>query len=158
MTPLTPTGREWSVTIPAPCEWLTANKITGTYNRHARTKITAAWRAAAADTAWIAKLPTGLDYVRIDAECWFPATGRLPVRDRDNLRPTLKAAIDGLGPQTQRVRKGVLSVSPGYGLVVDDSDARLAPGGGLEIQRGPGIAPGGELRLVIVEIERAARL
>jgi len=146
--------RTWTLVIPAPCEWITANP--GSAGVYTIAGLKRQWRRSACIIATTAKLPRGLDYVRIDTECWFPTEGRLPVRDRDNLRPTLKAAVDGLGPQTHLTRKGVVSVSPGYGLIVDDSDRHIAPNGRLEIHRGAGVRPMGELRLTIVEVERAA--
>jgi hypothetical protein len=114
--------REWTLRITAPCDWITANPRSS--NRHVRASLVTQWRRAAYERAGEEHLPVGLDYLRIDAE--FRFRGRAPVRDRDNLRPTVKAAIDGLG------RPGP-GKAPGYGLIPDDSDKYLA---GTEITIG----------------------
>jgi len=152
IVPAAPTaGREWTFVIPAPCEWITANKITGTYNRYVRAKLTRPWRKASCDAAEREDLPTGLDCVRIDAIARYH-TSHPPVRDRDNLRPTLKAVIDGLGPAKTSVRKGKTHRYPGYGLIPDDNDRHLA-GSDITLERVPG--PGrDELVLIIKEIIR----
>lgn len=138
--------RTWTITIAAPCEWLTAN-----FRGHhmARARLTAQWRRAACVAANIAMLPTDLERVRIDAVAHF--RGRAPVREASNLHPTLKAAVDGLGPQ-RRTKSGV---APGHGLIADDDDKHLD---GPHITIGDKLpphpyAPVGELVLVISEIE-----
>lgn len=138
-------GREWTVTIVAPCTWLTAND-----RRHwaAQGKLVKQWRLASCLAARWAHLPTGLERVRIDAVAHF--RGRAPVRDRDNLRPTLKAVVDGLGP----ARESKKGSTPGYGLVADDDDRHI-DGPYLEI--GAKLAPMpfgslGELVLTIAEV------
>lgn len=143
-------GRQWTLTIPAPCEWITANKITGTYHRYMRAKLTKPWRQAGCDAAEAQGLPTGLDYVRIDGIARYH--GHAPVRDRDNLRPTLKAVIDGLGPPKTSVRKGKTHHYPGYGLIPDDNDRHLA-GSDITLERLPGTGRD-ELVLIIKEILR----
>lgn len=137
--------RTWTITITAPCPWLTAND-----RRHwaAQAELVKQWRLASCLAARWAKLPTGLDRVRIDAVAHF--RGRPPVRDRDNLQPTLKAVIDGLGPEKQ-TKKGK---TPGYGLVPDDSDKHLAGTSlaiGEKLPRMPFGQPG-EMVLLITEV------
>lgn len=110
-------GRSWTLLIPAPC-WLTAND-----RRIPRAKAgdIAAWRLAAFERAKLAKLPRGLDRVRIDCVAFIHGQNKV-VREADNLAPTRKAAVDGLGPdrRTARTPRAV-----GYGLVPDDSDEHV---------------------------------
>lgn len=109
---------EWAITINAPDRWLTANDRSG---RHAQAPIIAAWRRASYQMAQAAKLPKGLVKVRIEPTARF--CGRPPVREAPNLAPTIKAAVDGLGPQDRgKTLKGMPWIAPGYGLVPDDSD------------------------------------
>lgn len=139
------TPRTWTITISAPCAWLTANSR---MHRMAEAKLIKQWRLAACLAARWAKLPTGLDKVRIDAVAHF--RGRAPVRDSDNLRPTLKAVIDGLGPQRLNKR----GVVPGHGLIADDDDKHL-DGPYLTIgEKLPALTYGrpGELVLTITEV------
>jgi hypothetical protein len=143
--------RQWEITILAPATWLTANELNNRHNRFSRSTITKAWRKAACDAAARLRLPQDLDYVRIDAVARFP--GRAPVRDRDNLRPTVKAAIDGLTPAKTFVRKGKLFHSPGYALIPDDNDRHLAATD-IRIERSPSAAAQGELVLIITEVKR----
>lgn len=116
-------GREWTLTILAPCKWLTANQLNNKHNRIWRSTITKAWRAAAANAANAAGLPTGVHRIEVIAVARF--LGRAPVRDRDNLRPTLKAVIDGLTPARTFTRQGKTFHSPGHGLIADDDDKHL---------------------------------
>jgi len=103
--------------IPAPCRWLTANdrRIPIAKGRDIR-----AWRIAAFERAQAARLPQGLVLVRIEPVAFV--RGRSPVRDAANLEPTVKAAVDGLGPdrRTSRTPNAV-----GWGLVPDDDDAHV---------------------------------
>lgn len=108
-------SRTWTLTVVAPCEWLTANMILGELDKYARARIVKAWRQATYVAAFDARLPTGLDRVRIEVEARF--RGRPPVRDRSNLDPTIKACVDGLGPARGR--------SAGWGLIPDDDDKHL---------------------------------
>lgn len=117
-------GREWTLTIPAPCKWLTANRLNNRHNRFSRSKLTKEWRTAGYHAAKAAHLPTGLHCIEVIGVARF--LGRAPVRDRDNLRPTLKAVIDGLGPPRTFTRQGKTFHSPGYGLIPDDNDKHLA--------------------------------
>lgn len=116
-------GREWILTIPAPCAWLTANQLNNRHNRFSRSKLTKDWRTAAALAARAAGLPTGVGCIEVIGVARF--LGRAPVRDRDNLRPTLKAVVDGLGPPRTWTRKGTTYHSPGHGLIADDDDKHL---------------------------------
>lgn len=121
-------SRTWTLTILAPCEWLTANRNSA-HMRWARSNLTRLWRQAVVDVCTQGQLPKGLDVISVDAIARF--RGRPPVRDRENLRPTLKAAIDGL---TRSRRYGTATTPvPGYGLIVDDNDKHLAPGTDIRI-------------------------
>lgn len=113
---MTAEPRTWTITVVAPCPWLTAND-----RRHhmAQAALVKRWRTLAAQQARFQHLPTGLVRVRIDAVAHF--RGRAPVRDTDNLRPTLKAVVDGLGPQ----RVTPKGIAAGYGLIADDDDKHL---------------------------------
>ncbi len=106
----------WTLTVEACVPWLTSNKR----GRYAIAQLVRVWRRAAYEAARVAKLPTGLDRVRIDLEARF--RGPAPVRDRMNLYPTVKAVIDGLGPSR------VSAHTPhavGWGLIPDDDDTHL---------------------------------
>jgi len=140
--------RQWTITINAPGEWHTANIE---LDRHRKGRLVYAWRTAALAAAQAARLPKGLTCVGIGAVARFKAGGRAPVRDRDNLRPTLKAVIDGLGPKRMFVRNRKLHVAPGYGLIVDDSDQYLAYS---DITIGPRlpVKPYGPFGLLVVTI------
>lgn len=109
---------EWTITINAPDRWLTANDRSG---RRGQAPVIAAWRRAAFQMAQAGKLPKGLVRVRIEPTARF--SGRSPVREAPNLAPTIKAAVDGLGPQDRgKTAAGTPWIAPGYGLVPDDSD------------------------------------
>lgn len=113
------TGRTWTITIPATV-WLTANIER---NWHQRAQIVRQWRDATVWACKAGKLPTGITPVRLSALVFY--VGRAPVRDRLNLAPTLKACVDALCPPKTFKRKGVTYVSPGYGLLPDDSDRHV---------------------------------
>jgi hypothetical protein len=140
-------SHEWTIVIPVPKGgWLTANPRS-TRNTYGRGDLVKAWRQAAYDAAAEAKLPTGLDYVEFLGEA--RSRGRNPVHDKNNLRPTLKAAIDGLAAPM----KG----SPGYLLIPGDSDKHVRDEFILLGPRLPWRPPGhpiGELHLHIREIIR----
>lgn len=143
------TAGPWSLRIVAPCEFITAN---GSYHRYVRSRLVREWRNAAFASARADKLPTGLVRVRIDVV--FRFRGPAPVRDRDNLRPTFKAVVDGLGPSRHFSRNGTRHHSKGYGLIPDDSDKHLEPGSfdiGEPIPN-RGYGPAGELHLTITEV------
>lgn len=114
-------SRDWTLTINAPDVWLTAND-----RRHRRVQapIIAAWRRAAYQMAQAARLPKGLTRVRIEPVARF--SGRPPVREAPNLAPTIKAAIDGLGPEDRgKTAAGKPWIAPGYSLVPDDDDKHV---------------------------------
>ena len=113
--------RTWTLSVPAPTKMLSANSrihhLTASRSRKA-------WREAAFTYAQQAKLPTGLDRVRIDVALHHTVS-----RDRDdaNWHPyVLKPIVDGLGPQmVRRKRNGDMQVDVGYGLIPDDTPAHL---------------------------------
>lgn len=141
------TDRSWVLVVPAPCEWLTANKNAGRYGQG---RLIKQWREAVCMYARSAKLPKGLAFVRIDVEVRF--AGRPPVRDLLNLANTFKAAVDGLGPARTFTRDGQTYHSAGYGLVADDDDKHVD---GPHPTKGPPMPPGyraGQLILTITEV------
>lgn len=113
--------------LPKLADWLNLN-----VNLHwaPRNKRAQAWRHGAHIYARQAKLPKGLQRVRIDAYVWKSSKRAY---DPHNLMPTLKPVIDGLVD---------------YGLLVDDSSEYLA---------GPFIRHGGygpeKLVLVIQRVD-----
>lgn len=147
------TGRVWTLTVPAPCEWLTANDRR---HRYAQAQRTLLWRTMAFTQAKIAKLPVWVEAkVRIDAQARF--RGKAPVRDTANLHPTVKAVVDGLGqPLTvRRVGKPPVNIV-GYGFLINDNDARvdgphITIGQPLPSKGNPWESPG-ELILTITEL------
>ncbi|MEU4558589.1 hypothetical protein AB0F72_09365 [Actinoplanes sp. NPDC023936] len=114
-------ARTWTLTIPAPDKMLSANT-----RLHWRTlrRVAKAWREASYTYAQQAKLPVGLDRVRIDITLHHTVN-----RDRDdaNWYPYLgKPITDGLGAQrTVQQKDGATRVEVGYGLVPDDSPAHV---------------------------------
>ena len=77
-----------TLTIPAPAEWISANKR---YHPMAKAKLTKAWRLA---TALAARNIGPLQPpVHIVAHIWKPRNGRY---DPNNLADTSKACVDGL--------------------------------------------------------------
>lgn len=125
-------SREWTITIPAPCDWLNANK-----REHWRVKAdkVSEWRAAGCRAASQAKLPT-LSRAHINAVLHFRDNNR---RDAHNWYPTLKALVDGLVD---------------HGLLADDSTRYLT---GPDIRIGAALpkvqyGPVGEVVLTIREV------
>lgn len=114
---------QWTLVIPAPAEWLTANKLNNSWSKWKRAELTRQWRGATVNYATQARLPRGLGRVRVDAVAQF--WGPPPVRDRKNLEPTMKAVVDGLGPSRTMKRGNKITHSPGYGLIDDDDDIHL---------------------------------
>lgn len=106
---------EWVIVVNAPGKWLTANQVLGQLHPMARARAVRQWRTAAYNAAVDAGLPVGLRRVRIEVEARF--RGKAPVHDRDNLAPTIKACVDGLGRPQGKAK--------GYGLVPDDSDRHI---------------------------------
>lgn len=115
MTAVTET-RTWTLTIPAPAKMLSANNKP---HHQAAGRVRKAWREATYLYAQQAKLPTGLERVRIEVALHHTVN-----RDRDdaNWHPyVLKPIVDGLGPQkTVRGR-----VEVGHGLIPDDTPEHL---------------------------------
>lgn len=109
--------RSWTIRVPFAGEWLTANR-SSRYRWHAP-----AWREAVMVACRQAKLPTGVTPVTIHAVCHY--AGRPPVRDAENLAPTMKAMVDGLTPTRLFIRLGRPHQRGGYGLIPDDSDRHV---------------------------------
>jgi hypothetical protein len=155
-------GRQWTLNLLAPDEWITSNKINGSWDRYKTARLTKAWRSASRSACANGALPHGLrrlDMIRIVAVARF--RGRAPVRDRNNLEPTLKAVVDGLTPERTIHRKGRTIDVPGWGLIPDDSDkhvesARISIGDPLP----PSVVQGhpGFLIVTITELVRADAL
>lgn len=82
-------AESWTLTIPAPARWLSANQRT---DLRRQTPDRRAWRDTTALLARAAKLPK-LDRVHIVATLHFTDLRR---RDPHNFYPTIKAAVDGL--------------------------------------------------------------
>ena len=123
--------RTWTLTFPAPAEWLSANKR---YKRRPDVAIRA-WRQAAALHAHAAKLPRGVARVSVYATLHFTDSRR---RDAHNYMLNVKSCIDGLVD---------------YGLIPDDRREHLL---WTAITEGPKVAKkpfgaDGELELLIVE-------
>lgn len=119
-------GRMWTLTLLAPCEWITKNKVNDQWDRYKVAKLTKTWRQSMVSACANGGLPHGdnrLDYIRIEAEARF--RGRAAVRDRNNLEPTLSAIQDGLTPAKVLTRKGRRIPIPGWGLIPDDSDKHV---------------------------------
>jgi hypothetical protein len=112
--------RAWTLTINAPAPMYTENT-----REHWRKTAAAVkeWRAASFTYAHKAKLPTGLNRVRIDVVLHFTDT-----RDRDTLnlhKYVVKPLVDGLSKsRTVKTKTGV-RVEPGYQLIPDDNPRHL---------------------------------
>lgn len=106
------TGRTFTLTIPAPAGWLSANHRR---DRRAETTDRRAWRDAAGWRARAEKLPR-LEKAHIVAWLFFGDKRR---RDAHNYMPTLKATIDGIVDS---------------GLIPNDDDAHLT---GPDMRRSP---------------------
>lgn len=123
--------RQWTVTVPAPAPWLSANE------RHKRRpdKVIRLWRDAGLVHAKAAKLPR-LRRVHILAYLRFTNNRN---RDVHNYYPTLKALVDGLVD---------------YHLVPDDSHLYLV---GPDLRYGPTCANHaiGEVVLTITDLDAA---
>lgn len=144
---------QWTLVIPAPAKWLTSNQIIR-MSKWERAELIRAWRGATVSYAVQARLPRGLARIEIlgVAQFW----GKPPVHDTENLRPTLKACVDGLGKMTKRTVGGSTIISPGYGLIADDDFAHL---GETRLIMGESLGPAkpygptGKLTLTITEIK-----
>ncbi len=105
---------QWTVLLPAPAAYLSANDR---LNRYTEAKAIKEWRAIAWTTAKRIQLPRGLGRVSVSARIYFPTNRG---RDRENYYSTTKPIIDGL---TAPKRAGQV----GYGLIPDDTPEHLAP-------------------------------
>lgn len=112
--------RTWTIEVPQPCAWLTAN-IERDWRK--RSTLVRTWRQAVVLACQAAKLPQGISPVELSAVIYY--VGRSPVRDRLNLAPTIKACVDALTPQVVKFRKGKPVISIGYGFLPDDSDRHV---------------------------------
>ena len=115
-------ARSWTIRIPFAGEWLTANPR-GTSDRYGRSRLIRRWRESAATACLAARLPKGITPVRLHVVMHY--IGRPPVRDRDNIVPTVKALVDGLTPPREFQRNGKWYRTAGYGLIPDDSDRHV---------------------------------
>lgn len=128
-----PTSGPWTVTIPAPAPWLSANQRR---DLRRQTPDRRAWRDAGLVHARRVRLPK-LQRAHLLAVLSFPDARR---RDAHNYVVTIKALVDGLVGD--------------YGLLPDDSDDYLV---GPDLRRGPVCARGyGELVLTITDLTEAA--
>jgi len=128
-----PSIRQWTVTIPAPAPWLSANQRR---DLRRQTPDRRAWRDAGKVYATLANLPK-LQHVHLVAVLRFGSNRR---RDPHNYYPTLKALVDGLVD---------------YGLVPDDSHEYLV---GPDVRYGP-VAAGkglGEVVLTVTDLAGGA--
>ncbi|GGN39737.1 hypothetical protein FHR83_006651 [Actinoplanes campanulatus] len=120
MTIMTET-RTWTLSIPAPERMLSANskphhRVAGVVRK--------AWREATYLYAQQAKLPTGLDRVRIDIVLHHTVNRN---RDDANWHPYVgKPITDALGPERRaQSRNGAVRIDAGYGLIPDDNPTHL---------------------------------
>ncbi len=148
--------RRWVLTFAAPDRMLSSNVR---FYWRTRQALTESWRGALATYAKAAKLPTGLDRVRLDFVLRFPDARQ----DRDALNYytlVVKPAVDGLGPEFRQVikrgkRAGQVSFQPGHGLIPDDTPKHLD---GPHITVGPKVdvpksCPFGQVVLTVTELE-----
>ncbi|HEX6681525.1 MAG TPA: hypothetical protein VF062_01935 [Candidatus Limnocylindrales bacterium] len=118
------TVRVWTLEIPSPHKMLSAN---GNKPWQETSAAKREWRAAAHIWAQKARLPRGLDRVRVDIELHF--TARRARRDAPNYHPYVcKPIVDALAA-SRRVRDSRQPsgwrIEPGYGLIPDDTEAHL---------------------------------
>jgi hypothetical protein len=85
-------GAVFQFTIPAPCEFLNANRGSGGHWAPNAKKIRA-WRRAGRIAATYAQLPVGLGRVQVDCFVVKPIQNRY---DPANWAPTAKAVLDGM--------------------------------------------------------------
>lgn len=107
---------KWHLEIPAPTQWLDANRRARLHHMQ-RSRDTAQWRNAAFWTAAAAGLPKGLQRVKITATLHFPTNRH---RDRENYYDAVKPCIDGLAAPKKPGQAG-------WGLIPDDTPEHLAP-------------------------------
>ena len=152
--------RRWTSTLIAPCAWLTDNAVLGRLSNQERARLVRKWRKAMADCCEAGGLPNGdnrLDWIRVRATTRF--LNHPPIRD-DNagaLHHTLKAVIDGLAPEKRRTVKGEVRISPGWGLIPDDSDRYLESSSIVIGEPLPSTVMAGHPGLLIVQITELKR-
>lgn len=126
-----PAGTVFEFTIPAPCEFLNANRDSSLH-WSTKGKRVKQWRTAGRVEAGRNRLPKGLGRVRIDAYVIKPIRNRF---DPANWSPTSKACLDGLID---------------YGLTEDDNTDHV---------EGPFMHDGGKgepaLRIVVTVLARS---
>lgn len=110
------TGRQWTLTIPAPDKMFSANGGKPWQQTSAAKR---EWRAAAHTYGQKAKLPRGLGRIRVDITLSF--TSPQARRDPPNYHPYVaKPIVDALGPnRLVRTKNGVRN-EPGLLVVPDD--------------------------------------
>lgn len=121
--------RSWTLTIPAPADWINSNDR---LHRMAQAKLIKTWRLAASLAARNAELPKDLARVHIIATITKPTRRKYDV---GNLYPSVKPCIDGI-------------VSD-YGLLPDDDNAHLL---GPDLRHNPEPGPA-SITLTIKEIQ-----
>lgn len=152
-------GQTWAFTFPAPAKMQTTNTA-----KHwgAASSARSTFRSVTYLHAIRAKLPRGLDRVRVDIELRFP---RAAVRDATNYHPLVaKPCLDSLSRArryqiTRGSRAGTWVVEPGYGLIPDDNPkAHLhcedCPH--LRISAALGPKPFGEIAITITDLSDLA--
>jgi len=146
MTAVSFKPRIWTVNLPPPAEFISANHRR---NRHTHAAAVSSWRTATWASAKQAKLPTGLRRVRIDIIIQPPNSN---LRDPDNLRPTCKAIVDGFGPPFVRMPSGKSNgaAAVGYGLIPDDNPKYLD---GYHLDVHDPAPPRGNVTVTVVDLE-----
>jgi hypothetical protein len=84
-------GTVFEFTIPAPCEFLNANRSKGHWGNTA--PLVKKWRRAGRAAAAAAGLPLGLARLQVDCFVWKPIANDY---DPANWAPTAKACLDGM--------------------------------------------------------------
>lgn len=108
--------RIWTIAFPAPGRMLSVN---GNPHWRRTSPIRKAFREAMYLYARQARLPQGLQRVRLDFVLRFPSAGR---RDAANYHGNvIKPCVDALGPAIDTVRAGKPIKAVGYGLIPDDT-------------------------------------
>jgi hypothetical protein len=112
----------WRLTFPAPAPMLSSN------SRHHWRKtspIRKTWREAMYLYARHAKLPTGLDRIRVDVLLRMPTARKA---DAPNFHQYVcKPLVDAIGPARDQIirrgsRAGTVVHEPGYGVIPDDTE------------------------------------
>ena len=117
------TAREWTLQIKAPARMLSAN---GNKPWRETANAKREWRAATYVLAKSARLPRGLDRVRVDVELWFNVQRE---RDEPNYHPYVaKPIVDALAAERKvrdRRQPTGWRIEPGYGLIPNDTKRHL---------------------------------